>query len=340
MSKMSKMETRKVQVTGGGSSYIITLPKKWVDNHKIGKNDPVGLIEQPDGTLLLTTKKLGEQTYRKKTFDITDIRDSAYLFRLLIGAYMMGFSIFEINSKKRIDPVLRGVIERFTQATIGPEVMEESIDSVTIKDLIDPKEMPFSKTLGRMYILVKSMHEEALAALRKEDRDLAQQVISRDSLVDRLHWLIARQVNIVARDTVLMKDMGITPEQTLHFFIISRILERIGDHAVKIAENIPIIIEKGLEKVLVEKITAASNLALEILSESYEALAKKDIKMANETFESIKQLIRQCEDIHNDAIQLKGEPPIAVSYIIESIRRTGEYAVDISEVIINLLVVS
>ena len=54
------MEIRKVQVTGG-SSYVITLPKEWVKSMEIQKNDPVGLIAQPDGTLLITPKPSGER---------------------------------------------------------------------------------------------------------------------------------------------------------------------------------------------------------------------------------------------------------------------------------------
>ncbi len=42
------MEIRKVQITGG-SSYVVTLPKDWAESLKIKKNDPLGLIVQPDG---------------------------------------------------------------------------------------------------------------------------------------------------------------------------------------------------------------------------------------------------------------------------------------------------
>jgi len=47
------MEIRKVQFTGG-SSYVITLPKEWIEREKIKKNDPIGVEIQPDGTLLVT----------------------------------------------------------------------------------------------------------------------------------------------------------------------------------------------------------------------------------------------------------------------------------------------
>ena len=54
------MEVRKVQKTGG-SSYIITLPKEWVNSSNIKKNDALGMIVQTDGTLLITPKTIKEK---------------------------------------------------------------------------------------------------------------------------------------------------------------------------------------------------------------------------------------------------------------------------------------
>jgi len=50
------MEIRRVQMTGG-SSYVVTLPKEWISEMRIKKNDPVGLIVQPDGTLIVSKKQ-------------------------------------------------------------------------------------------------------------------------------------------------------------------------------------------------------------------------------------------------------------------------------------------
>jgi len=41
------MQIRRVQFTGG-SSYVMTLPKEWIDAQKIKKNDPIGIEEQSD----------------------------------------------------------------------------------------------------------------------------------------------------------------------------------------------------------------------------------------------------------------------------------------------------
>lgn len=331
------MEIRKVQVTGG-SSYVITLPKEWVKSLNIKKNDPLGLMAQPDGTLLITPKTTGEKIHRTKEFSVDTIDDPEYLFRLLVGAYIMGYSLIVVTSEKRIPPFVVECVTTFTQTAIGPEIIEETMNSITIKDLLNPAEMPFDKTIRRMYIILKTMHEDAVAALRERDKSLAKDVIARDSSVDRLQWLIARQSNVVLRDVTLSKKMEVTQEEAMYYFLISRIIERIGDHAVRIAENVPLLIDETIDDAVVGVIDSASVLALDILGNSMSAWKKKDIRAANKNIEGIKQLISYCEKINNEALQIKGRSSISLSYIAESIKRTGEYAGDIAELVINHLV--
>ena len=44
------IETRRVQKTGG-SSYIVSLPKEWIEKHGIEQKDTIGILSQPDGNL-------------------------------------------------------------------------------------------------------------------------------------------------------------------------------------------------------------------------------------------------------------------------------------------------
>ena len=91
------------------------------------------------------------------------------------------------------------------------------------------------------------------------------------------------------------------------YFLISRLLERVGDHAVKIANNVSDLINKKIDDKVIQKISNASNLSLNILTDSINAWLQKDIKMANKNFESIKNLISSCEDINDIAQQIKGK---------------------------------
>jgi len=331
------MEIRRIQITGG-SSYIITLPKEWIKSHNIKKNDPLGMHIQSDGTLLLSPKMTQEQHQKIKEFDVSRISKPSYLLQLLIGAYIAGYTTIKITSPSRMSIPVRNVIRSFTHLAIGPEIIEETETTVILKDLHNLTEMPFDRTIKRMHIIVKGMHEDVMRILKTKDQTLIEDVLSRDDDVDRLHWLIARQYNILLQNPNLAEKMNITTGIASTYFLISKIIERIGDHVVRIAQNTHTLISNSLDRKINEKILAANALALEIFNNSISSFFKKDIKASNQTFETLGKLETLCEEINTLALQQKGIVAISIGYIIESIRRTGEYAEDISENVINYLV--
>jgi phosphate uptake regulator len=331
------MEIRKVQMTGG-SSFVISLPKSWIKTMNIKKNDPIGIIIQSDNSLVITTKLSGKDIEIVKEFNIDTIDDSDLLFRSLIGAYIAGFDIIKLVSKKRIPPFARATVRQFTQMTIGQEVIEESDNSIIIKDLLNPLEMPLKSTIRRMYVIAKSMHEDAIRTLSSTDNILAEDVVSRDNDVDRLHWLIARQSSILLRNVNLAENLDIKPGMIINYFLISRFIERIGDHAVYIIKNIQKLGEKKLDPKVIDMIKKADNLTIEIFDKCIESLFKRKIKLANESIQTIPKLIELCKKINTEVLSQKGLLAFSLGYIVESIRRTGVYSGDIAESVINQLV--
>ena len=331
------MELRKVQFTGG-SSYVLTLPKVWIDAEKIKKNDSLGVEVQPDGALLITRYIDQEPAQRTKEFDLAAITEPAYLFRLLIGAYISGYSVIVIRSQQRLPPFVRVVVRDFTQMTIGQEVIEETDTVITLKDLLNPTEMPFDNTIRRMFMIVKAMHEDAITAIRSQNQSLSSDVTARDNDVDRLHLLIARQTNRILSNATLSREMGVSPRMALHYFTISRIIERIGDHAVRIVFIAQPIITKGIDPEIIEKIAKASELSGGIFNRSIVSFFNNDMKKANQNIESLRVLKTLCEEINTIVLQQETPNAIALGYITESVRRSGEYAADISENVINYLV--
>jgi phosphate uptake regulator len=315
----------------------VSLPKEWIIKNKIEKSDSLNIISQPDGNLLITPKIELEKSMFTKEIIIDDYEDYNYLFRVLIGTYVMGFSEIIIKSSNKFKPSIRDCVIDFTQIVIGPEIIEESETYFLIKDLLDPKEMPFNKTIKRMYIIAETMHKEAINALKNKNRELAEDIIGRDNDIDRLHWLIARQSSIVLQDIILAQKLGITLDDAKYYQFMSKFLERIGDHAVKIAQNVLQVIGSNIDDKLINKIEEASNKSLLLLNNSLDARLKKDINIANANISSTKELVKMCEGISINSNLYSVKTSIAISYILESIRRTGEYSSDISELIINNL---
>ena len=349
-----KFDVRKIQKTGG-SSYVITLPKSWLnslvdteqvkdkgeepdDNGDKIKGMKLGLVTQPNNTLLITPNLSGKPIQRKKTINIKTIPDSTFFYRYLISAYIAGYTKIEITSHEAILPPYRLIIRDFVQQIIGCEVVEESDNYILIKDLLKPEEMPFENIIKRMYRTTKNMHSTAISALKSSDQTTAQNVQLMDDDVDRLHWLVTRLTNMLLNDPTLEEKMGITPGAAANMFLISRIIERIADHAVRIADNTTPLFNLTLDSNVMKQIESSINSALQVFQISIESLFERDPKKANQNIESINTPEDTSKMIMDYAFQQESIVAIPLDNIVESIRRIVEYSLDISENVINFLI--
>jgi phosphate transport system protein len=92
-----------------------------------------------------------------------------------------------------------------------------------VKKLID---------IPRMAQIAQSMLRDALDAYVKRDTALAQRVLNEDDQLDALKTQVFRELL-----TYMLQDPG-TVEPALDLILISRHLERIGDHATNIGEDV------------------------------------------------------------------------------------------------------
>ncbi len=331
------MEIRKVQ-RSGGSSFIVSLPKKWVDATRIGKNDPVGLIIQPDGTLLITPNTSGVQLPKRKEFAVDMSTDRTLLLRELIGAYIAGYTEIKVKSKARLPADIIEQVRHYTAMSIGQEVVEETDTEILVKDLLNPTEMPLDNTIRRMGVIVTKMAEDAIAALRSKDIDLARNVIERDGDVDRLHWLIARQVNLIFSDVNLSRKMGIPVATASGYVQIAKVIERIADHATKIARNAIELADVPIDEDYLGEIERAGADALAVFQSALAAFFSSDIERANDTIGHRTELERRCREISSRALSYDAASAIHLVYISDSLRRVGDYSTDICEHVINHIV--
>jgi phosphate uptake regulator len=328
------MDMRRIQGTGG-TSYTVTLPKEWILSQNITKNELVGILTQPDGTLIITPMGSQESTLIKKTVNLDSIQNTDYLFRLLVSLYISGYQEIEIRSEKRISADKRETVARFLQKSIGPETINETDTSIVLHDLLDPAEMPFDKTVRRMYFLVKSMHVDAISAIIDNDKNMLEDIISEDREVDRLYWLTSRQYNIVSKQAKWLTKMKITHDEATFYFVVSKRIERIGDHAVIIAKNGKQI--GKVKKEIKDELKSVSDKSLDVFKKSLDSWFKKDIIGANNTMDQAGGVISLCDELDKFVSEQKNRHSLALGRIIEGIRRTAEYSIDISELVMDHL---
>ena len=84
---------------------------------------------------------------------------------------------------------------------------------------------------------------------------MAHDIIDRDGDVDRLYWMAVKQYNLIIKDRKLGERIGVDIYEGMNLMLVARGIERIGDHAEKIAKNVMIAAESnvkmdGLGKIL------------------------------------------------------------------------------------------
>jgi phosphate uptake regulator len=187
-----------------------------------------------------------------------------------------------------------------------------------------------------MAIITSSMHRDAISALGKLDHQMARAIIDTDSEVDRFNLYIIRLLKLAVSNPLIIKEIGLThARDCLGYRLITKSVERTADHATNIAENILLLKEKLSEQVL-EGIEKMSSLAISMFDESIDALFKQDFNMAESIIEKAED-VAKLEKEAVTASQKVGIEEIAnLRLLIESVRRTAEYASDIAEIVLNL----
>ncbi|MFA5896679.1 MAG: AbrB/MazE/SpoVT family DNA-binding domain-containing protein, partial [Thermoplasmata archaeon] len=134
------MEGRKLQLTGG-STYTVSLPKKWVVAAGLKAGDTVFLETEADGAVSVRSRPAGKAAARRKVFEEKGEEQRDHLLRKFIAAYISGYDLIEVRFRPEAGPFVRHVAREFCRMVIGPEIIEESRNALVIQDLSNPAEL-------------------------------------------------------------------------------------------------------------------------------------------------------------------------------------------------------
>ncbi len=328
-------EARKLQMTGG-STYLVTLPKKWVKESNLKAGDIVFFARTPDGGLYVQAKASGERGPRKAVVTVDKPERREHLLRRLIAAYIAGNDILEVEFKGHHETELRRAVREFTRMVIGPEILEETKNAIIIQDLSDPAQFSQEKCLRRMHLTIRSMHEEAMSALRNLNSPLARDVIARDEDIDRLFWMTAKQFNLMLVDAGLAAKQGIDMGISSSYRQAAKVLERIGDHAQRIASSV-LLMEKDVDLKMMDSLDIVSAQALSIFDRAFKSLLGGSVGEANSAIDDITEFDKAMNKISAAMRTMKGRDVFALAGVVDSIGRTAHYSADLAEIAINLV---
>jgi phosphate uptake regulator len=126
-----------------------------------------------------------------------------------------------------------------------------------------------------MFAMTKSMFSDAIKSVLQNNNNLALDVINRDFEIDKLHMAIVRQFYKLIQGRVFDEEIGLSQSDLKYYENIAVQLERIADHAVKIAQSV-IDIDKALDHKTSLHLKQITNKVMPLLNYSHEMVKKID----------------------------------------------------------------
>jgi phosphate uptake regulator len=327
------MELRRVQLTGG-SSITVTLPKSWVDHVALKPGDIVRCLVQPDGSLAVYPHEKGQRVAQQHIIAF-ESQGERELFRQIVAGYLLGFDAIIIKARGSIPDAARAAVRQAVRRIIGLEITDEDNHSITVQDLLDPREFQTRKALRRMSILTRAMQEEAVRSLAIDDATLVARAEERDDEIDKLYWLVNKQYHAMLRDTSYATLMGMSAHEGLNHLLLARLVERTADHAARITQQAAGIRRTKALDPFMSKLEKQAQRAMELFQKGMSAFFKPDAAAAHTIIEEAGRLHDAQERLLKEAGSVKSEVLSHLAFVIESIGRTAAYAADVSEVTVN-----
>lgn len=336
-------ETRKLQVTGG-STYIISLPKRWITQNQLKKGSSIRLREEEGGLLsILPTETLKQQKTDEAFIRVSPKDIAGAIIRKAVSTYLVGYNLIHISVEKgqQLSSRQRSDAKAFARRMlVGTEIVSDTPSELVLQVLLSYPELSVQSALRRMCIITSSMHRDAVASLKQFDHQLAKAVVGTDDEVDRFNLYVVRQLKLAIQNPRIVKEIGLTnARDCLGYRLVTKSVERTADHAVSIAENV-LLLKKPLNEEVVRKIEQMSSVAISMFETSIESLFKQDFNLAESLIEKSKEVACLEKEAVSSSQRVGADEAANVRLIIESVRRTAEYASDIAEIVLNLTVES
>jgi len=320
-------ELRKVQHTPSGT-FFVCLPKHWAERYGFKPGSVVAVSETSDGKLLIDPEYGVEPSPRTIT-----LRPGPYLNREIIGKYLLGFDIINVEAKERISFEVRDTVKNAVSRLIGLEIVEEDYSRIVLQCLLEPSGFPPEKILRRGYTISAGMHRDVINALVDGDLHLAKSIIARDDEVNRLYFLLVRILRTIIQNPSLSEKLGVRPIECLDYRLAASLVEAIGDECVRVALKTVELKATKLTEDLKKSLIDYHMVCFEAHEDALKAFFAGDIVLAEnvrDMREKVEKLFTNIEKVAK--VQSLDVVPhiLAVASIL---RQIYEHSVDIADLV-------
>jgi phosphate uptake regulator len=346
---------RRVQSTGRGS-FIISLPKEWVQDIGLKRGSEVSFNVNTDQSLTLIPRKLREKTeegekdkLKEYYVNVNPKEEPESTLRMIKALYAIGADIIRVHFKNKEEAEkYKTEIKNFARDSfLGSEIIDETPEEVTLQILIRHSEFPIEMAVRRMAVVALSANKDAITALKNRSPTCFENVINAHNDVNRLGLYIVRQLKYgIERN--LFRELGFrTPKEFLLYRIAVNDVQTIGENAINIINNLgtfqkmiedeTLFVKEPMDEEIYAQLVHFNTVAHQLFEDGIKAMFKRDYKDA----EKIISRRESCAPLENELIMLmsskKIDPNVAsiLRLIFDSSRRIMDYSRNLAELTLN-----
>ncbi len=322
MSDRSDAYERKVQLTGG-TTYTVSLPKGWANDRSLEVGDCLRLRPRGD-RLLLTRPGTGGD---RRTVTVSAARyPPTGIERIVVAAYVAGANVVRVEGSP--DRAARVAVRDAVAGLVGIEVAEETDVAVAARTMLDAGDLPPERTLTQMENRALTMHEEAMTAALAGDGEIGRRVADQDDTVDRLFGLLAREFQRSLVDVRGDAGDGLT---AFDHYTVARQLERIADHAEKIAAAAGTIGGRPADPVAADLDRLAADARGIVRRAFSEVVDDCDPRVLGAIVVDAEAVLEGTERVDRELYERELTDGYVLATVLDSVTRTVEYGVNVAD---------
>jgi phosphate uptake regulator len=322
------MEVRKVQTTAAGT-FLVTIPKEWASKMGLEKGGAISMeLEAEDLVLSAVRKRSSPQA---QPLDIDKVRGRKMLELSIGAAYIQGHDITEIFSKDKVLPEQKRMIRETVDNLIGVEVAEEYSDRVVLQNLVDPRMFDLDKSMKKFCELSVAVLTDAIIALKKRDKVLAQDAYERGYQSTKLYKLLMRLTLQILRNRQLRDELKAYDVDALLARIMAiKDLGRTAYYAYRVAQHVTEL-EPAPDSGTTSALEKMARTTIQMQESAFDAFMKKDLRLAGAVIDRMDEVRKDYEAIFSWSPKSLGAKSLPYSLIVRDIRGIAGYAVALAD---------
>nr|WP_241433854.1 phosphate uptake regulator PhoU [Natrialba aegyptia] len=333
----TSMETRKLQ-EAGGYTHTVSIPKKWVTEHRLEPGMELQLYTHLDGSIVIRSSAEDVEQLAEATVEV-DGDDPKRIRRAIQMAHTGGFETVTLTPRQLFTDAGRRGARSAVRNLVGTDVLAESETEITVKHLMDPSNVSICQSLVQIQYAALLLHEDATVAFVNAD-DARAHVDERADRVARFAQLITRHFSRSLISLDELDRLGVSRPDLFDYYATAHRLSAVANRAVRIAriaEKLP----EPLSEEIAGDVRSAAEDARNAVDTAVAAILEDEdgVSTAHEAIKYRDDAVTAVDTLEQtlfDGSRVESVPAaVALTSALDHLRRTADHGHAIARIAVQ-----